>query len=100
MSSPPDDRDGAYTMWGAEYGKAYDNPAAVHTQACASCGRRCLRLMFVVDAGHPSKGRPLFWCSNCDRGIFLCRTDIPEGAERISQEQAADVPNYQVVIPT
>jgi hypothetical protein len=91
---------GAYTLWEAEYGKAYENPSAVHTQACAGCGHRCLQLRFVVDAGHPEKGRPLFWCSNCDRGIFLCRTDIPEGAERISKEQAEDVPNYQVVVPT
>ncbi|GAA0436634.1 hypothetical protein Acor_82810 [Acrocarpospora corrugata] len=91
-----------YQKWLAEYDRAYADPLSVGEQECPHCAARRLNLVFVQDTRYLEKGRPIFWCGNCLKGIFFGRVEYPENAKVITEEAERTerpIPNFRVIPP-
>ena len=90
------DSQAEYEAWLDAYEMAWQNPAAVPTMTCPSCGGNALHLIFVVDDLNDDSGTAVFWCDSCLRGLGPNQAPIPAGGTKVLRGREK-VPNYRTI---
>ncbi|MEV6343707.1 hypothetical protein [Actinoplanes sp. NPDC051851] len=90
-----------YDQWLETYSDAFDASPGRIGIACPNCGHFCLQRIFTGDLDR-LVGYCHFWCDNCRTGIFVGRTDIPEGAvirdiHVPENERVPRIPSYRLI---
>lgn len=89
----------AYFHWLKLFGSVAKRIESVDAAKCPRCGARQLNVQYVASP-RERIGYGTMWCENCWHGIWISRTNVPEGWSYATFEEAEGIiPNFVRIEP-